>query len=138
MSYQLRFEIEEKEFSAIFDENEMSQRFNEVLKENEELVSHQISSIREFLIPLLEKDKELKSCILDDNVTLEFIENTKFRLLWLAINEMFKTRSFDIKQNILNLLNSSDKMQRILKERIKVTFSSITDWRYDDELGKFL
>ena len=119
-------------FFECCDENE------ELLKENEELVSHQISSIREFLIPLLEKDKELKSCILDDNVTLEFIENTKFRLLWLAINEMFKTRSFDIKQNILNLLNSSDKMQRILKERIKVTFSSITDWRYDDELGKFL
>lgn len=106
MSYQARFGFEEGNLIAIFTQAEIAKRFDEVLKENEELISNQISAIREFLIPLLE-DKELKSCILDDNVTLEFIENTKFRILWLAVNEVFNTMSFDVKQNILDLLNSS-------------------------------
>lgn len=137
MSYQARFGFEEGNLIAIFTQAEIAKRFDEVLKENEELISNQISAIREFLIPLLE-DKELKSRILDDNVTLEFIENTKFRILWLAVNEVFNTMSFDVKQNILDLLNSSHKMQYILRERIKVTFSSMTDWNYDGKLDKFL
>lgn len=135
--YQARFGFEKGNLTAIFTQTEIAKRFDEVLKENKELISNQISAIRKFLIPLLE-DKELKSRILDDTVTLEFIENAKFRILWLAINEVFVTMSFDIKQNILNLLNSNDKMQYLLKERIKVTFSSMTDWKYDGKLDKFL
>lgn len=131
MSYQARFGFEERNLTAIFTQNEIAKRFNEVLKENEELISNQISATREFLIPLLEdEDKELKSRILDDNVTLEFIKNTKVRILWLAVNKVFDTMSFDVKQNILDLLNSSDEMQYILKERIKITFSSMTNWKY--------
>lgn len=137
MSYQARFGFEEGNLTTIFTQTEIAKRFDEVLKENEELILNQISSIREFLIPLLE-DKELKFRILDDNVILEFIKNTKFRILWLAVNEVFNTMNFDVKQNILDLLNSSHKMQYILKERIRVTFSSMTDWKYDGELGKFL
>ena len=137
MSYQARFEFEEGNLTAIFTQTEIAKRFDEVLKENEELISNQISAIREFLIPLLE-DKELKSHISDDNVTLEFIENTKCRILWLAVNEVFNNMGFDVKQNILNLLNSNDKMKYLLKERIKVTFSSMTDWEYDAKLDKFL
>lgn len=137
MSYQARFEFEEGNLTSIFTQTEIAKRFDEVLKENEELISNQISAIREFLIPLLE-DKELKSHISDDNVTLEFIENTKCRILWLAVNEVFNNMGFDVKQNILNLLNSNDKMKYLLKERIKVTFSSMTDWEYDAKLDKFL
>lgn len=137
MSYQARFEFEEGNLTAIFTQTEIAKRFDKVLKENEELISNQISAIREFLIPLLE-DKELKSHISDDNVNLEFIENTKYRILWLAVNEVFNNMSFDVKQNILNLLNSNDKMKYLLKERIKVTFSSMTDWEYDAKLDKFL
>lgn len=136
MSYQARFGFEESNLTAIFTQTEIAKRFDKVLKENEELISNQISAIREFLIPLLE-DKELKSHISDDNVTLD-IENTKYRILWLAVNEVFNNMSFDVKQNILNLLNSSDKMKYLLKERIKVTFSSMTDWEYDAKLDKFL
>lgn len=137
MSYQARFGFEEGNLTAIFTQTEIAKRFDKVLKENEELISNQISAIREFLIPLLE-DKELKSHISDDNVNLEFIENTKYRILWLAVNEVFNNMSFDVKQNILNLLNSNDKMKYLLKERIKVTFSSMTDWEYDAKLDKFL
>lgn len=137
MSYQARFGFEEGNLTAIFTQTEIAKRFDKVLKENEELISNQISAIREFLIPLLE-DKELKSRISDDNVNLEFIENTKYRILWLAVNEVFNNMSFDVKQNILNLLNSNDKMKYLLKERIKVTFSSMTDWEYDAKLDKFL
>ena len=137
MSYQARFGFEEGNLTAIFTQTEIAKRFDEVLKENEELISNQISAIREFLIPLLE-DKELKSHISDDNVTLEFIENTKYRILWLAVSEVFNNMGFDVKQNILNLLNSNDKMKYLLKERIKVTFSSMTDWEYDAKLDKFL
>lgn len=137
MSYQARFGFEEGNLTAIFTQTEIAKRFDKVLKENEELISNQISAIREFLIPLLE-DKELKSHISDDNVNLEFIENTKYRILWLAVNEVFNNMNFDVKQNILNLLNSNDKMKYLLKERIKVTFSNMTDWEYDAKLDKFL
>ncbi len=137
MSYQLRFGLKEEKLFAIFNEPEIAKRFDEVLKENKELLSNHMSAIREFLVPLLE-DEELKSQILDDNVTSKFIETTKFRIFWIAVYNVFDTMNLNVKENIINLLNSDSEIKYLLKERLVVTFSSLTDYSYERELLKFL
>ena len=44
--------------------------------------------------------------------------NTKDKILRLAINEVF-VGSFDVKQNILDILKSDGRVQDILRERVK-------------------
>ena len=108
MSYQFRFAIEDKDFDAIFNEKEILQRFEIVLEENEEMVTDKISSIKKFLIHSIEDQKQKLKLqeLQEENVFLEFIECLKYRILWLATNELLHSRNSDLKQNILNLLNS--------------------------------
>ena len=140
MSYQFRFAIEDKDFDAIFNEKEILQRFEIALEENEEMVADKISSIKKFLIHSIEDQKQKLKLqeLQEENVFLEFIECLKYRILWLATNELLHSRNSDVKQNILNLLNSKNKTELLSNDCIYNVFSVITRHQYDNKLTKFL
>ena len=140
MSYQFRFAIEDKDFDEIFNEKEILQRFEIVLEENEEMVTDKISSIKKFLIHSIEDQKQKLKLqeLQEENVFLEFIECLKYRILWLATNELLHSRNSDVKQNILNLLNSKNKTEILVNGCIYNVFSVITRHQYDNKLTKFL
>lgn len=138
--YLIRFNLSPKELNAVFNETEIAERFEEVIKENAEFISNQISVTRNFLISLLKKDKELKSRVLNENnVTVEVIkESAKIFILNKAVSEVLYNFRFDVKQNILEILNSDDEMKRILRKRVNIEFSAITNWKYEEKLDKLL
>lgn len=138
--YLIRFNLSPKELNAVFNETEIAERFEEVIKENAEFISNQISVTRNFLISLLKKDKELKSRVLNENnVTVEVIkESAKIFILNRAVSEVLYNFRFDVKQNILGILNSDDEMKRILRKRVNSKFSAITNWKYEEKLDKLL
>lgn len=140
--YLIRFNLEREELEAVFNETEIAKRFEEVMKQNEELVLNQMSAVRRVLPPLLKKDKQLetRALVFDERiVTLDEIKkDAKIIILNKAISKVLYKFSFDVKQNILEILNSSDEMKRILKKRVNYAFLVITNWRYEKELDKLL
>ncbi len=140
--YLIRFNLEREELEAVFNETEIAKRFEEVMKQNEELVLNQMSAVRRVLPPLLKKDKQLetRALVFDERiVTLDEIKkDAKIIILNKAISKVLYKFSFDVKQNILEILNSSDEMKRILKKRVNNAFLAITNWRYEKELDKLL
>lgn len=141
MPYQFRFEFKEEEFSKIFMDSEISEKFNRVISENEEKVNKFIHDVKEEVILLIEKQKEqnvdFKNSVADENkVKEECIELLKSKILWLAVRSVFYSQSFNVKENILQILDTTDFFEKILKERVVVTFSSLTDYEFDDELKK--
>lgn len=111
--YHIRFGPEKEKVNAIWCESEVVKRFEEALKKNKEFLASLISVAKE--------EEELKACTFaDSDFTSRFIENTKFRVLWLAMNEVFDGK-FDVKKNILEILNSDERSQEILRERVNAT-----------------
>lgn len=141
MSYQFRFEIKEEEFSKIFMDSEISEKLNRVICENEEKVNKFIHEVKEEVILLIEKQKkqnvDFKNSVADENkVKEECVELLKSKILWLAVMSVFYSQNFNVKENILQILDTTDFFEKILKERVVVTFSSLTDYEFDDELEK--
>ncbi len=92
-------------------------------------MENKISAVRKELKPFCETDAELESRIGDDElITSELIANTKIRLLWFAMNEVFDGK-LDVKQNILEILNSKSRLEEILRERVKTTLDIIRQER---------
>ena len=114
--YSLCFSPEKEKVEAVWREAELAERLKEALEENSELLENKISAVRKELKPFCETDAELESRIGDDElITSELIANTKIRLLWFAMNEVFDGK-LDVKQNILEILNSKSRLEEILRE----------------------
>lgn len=127
--YSLCFSPEKEKVEAVWREAELAERLKEALEENSELLENKISAVRKELKPFCETDAELESCIGDDElITSELIANTKIRLLWFAMNEVFDGK-LDVKQNILEILNSKSRLEEILRERVKTTLDNIRQER---------
>lgn len=128
--YLMRFNLKQEQLEAVFNETEIAKRFEEVMEENKELISNQVAELRTDLSSFFE-DEKFKSLVLDEKVKKfesriwddeyvisEIMGNTKDKILRLAINEVF-VGSFDVKQNILDILKSDGRVQDILRERVK-------------------
>lgn len=127
--YSLCFSPEKEKVEAVWREAELAERLQEALEENSELLENKISAVRKELKPFCETDAELESRIGDDElITSELIANTKIRLLWFAMNEVFDGK-LDVKQNILEILNSKSRLEEILRERVKTTLDIIRQER---------
>lgn len=127
--YSLCFSPEKEKVEAVWSEAELAERLKGALEENSELLENKISAVRKELKPFCETDAELESRIGDDElITSELIANTKIRLLWFAMNEVFDGK-LDVKQNILEILNSKSRLEEILRERVKTTLDIIRQER---------
>lgn len=127
--YSLCFSPEKEKVEAVWREAELAERLKGALEENSELLENKISAVRKELKPFCETDAELESRIGDDElITSELIANTKIRLLWFAMNEVFDGK-LDVKQNILEILNSKSRLEEILRERVKTTLDIIRQER---------
>lgn len=144
MSYQFRFGFKEEELNEIFNDSEILEKLNKAILKNEEKVNKFINDVKEEVILLIEKEHEpredFKNLITDDNKVKEmYTQSVKNRILWLAINDILYSHQFNVKENILRILDSEDLFEIVLKERVVVIFSGLTDYEFLNELEtKFL
>lgn len=145
-TYQFRFGCNEKQVSRIFKDPEISKVFETTFMENYWLL---LNRIREYKAFLQSKENGTIPFNLDDlddenKIIQNFEQKLQFRILYLAINDIFSLK-LSIKHNILERLNANFIKENILDEHLLYSFNKLvgvldpnTGIYYKDDVQDYL
>ena len=140
MAYNFRFDFEQEQLDAIFEDPEIAERFNGILKEHQKMLEKMIPQIRDFVFRLLEnkkeKTKKFKKKCTHEYIMKKFEQGLKAQILFNAMQAVFYDSNLDLKQTILESL-SSKSIEKMVQSKMVDVFSTMTDFRYDEELRQF-
>lgn len=131
-TYQFRFGCNEKQVSRIFKDPEISKVFETTFMENYWLLLNRIREYKAFLqsknIPSENGTIPFNLDNLDDEnkIIQNFKQKLQFRILYLAINDIFSLK-LSIKHNILERLNVNFIKENILDEHLLYSFNKLVD-----------
>lgn len=141
--FQLRFEFDREDLERIIGNLELQDKLSEVLIGNAKVIDVQIKKVRNEIFSLDKKYSKLTSAnkedLLNDELFFEkFVEVFCTELIWQALNQFFKNQEYDIRENLINILDDP-KIVTTIKKRIVITFISIIGYLYYNDLDeKFL
>lgn len=133
--YQFSFNFTDKNIMDIFNDNQISKNFEEVYENNQELLINRVREIYNFITSVPENEF-LILCLKESDIILEFRKRMKERILWIALQKVLKEQIFDVKDTMINLINSSIINQSILNAELIYVFESAIkkSYPFDDLL----
>lgn len=133
--YQFSFNFTDKNIMDIFNDSEISKAFDEVYENNQELLIHRVKEIYKFITSVPENEF-LVLCLKEPDIILEFRKKIKERILWIALQKVLKEQLFDVKDTMINLINSSIIKQSIFDSELIYVFESAIkkSYPFDDSL----
>lgn len=114
--FQFRFEGNEKEILAIFEQENISRHFEESFNSNEKFLWRKITTYRDYILLCMDEEKALYSFYSDrikdilshDSLIIsQFKKDVQRHIVWLAISRMFSNAELDIEKTIINLLDEN-------------------------------
>lgn len=114
--FQFRFEGNEKEILAIFEQENISRHFEESFNSNEKFLWRKITTYRDYILLCMDEEKALYSFYSDrikdilshDNLIIsQFKKDVQRHIVWLAISRMFSNAELDIEKTIINLFDEN-------------------------------
>lgn len=128
-TYQFRFGCDEKQLSRIFKDPEISKAFENAFMENYWLLLNRIREYKNFLQS--KNDQAFITLNFDDladenEVISAFKKSLQFKVLYRAISDVFSSE-FNIKHNIIKILNSNFIKKNILNEFLLYSLNNFVD-----------
>ena len=125
--YQFRFSGKESDISDIFKETEISKAFETAFMNNYEILLNRIREYKTFILSNSFPDYILSSfsiVLSEDEIISNFKELLKRNLLYAAMQDVFSSK-FNVKKNILEMLQGSFIKNRIMGQSLLNSFEDI-------------
>lgn len=135
--YQFRFAGEESEISALFRDSEISKAFETAFMDNYAMLLDRIREYQSFILSKSNPDSDPSSYAIrlsEDEIIINFKESLQIMLLYYAIKDVFSSK-FNVKENILEILQGPYIKENIMGQRLLYTFEEAIVDAEDPSVG---
>ena len=122
--YQFRFSGKETEISKLLEETEISEAFETAFMNNYEILLNRVREYQTFILSKKNPDSNSSSYAIrlsEDEIIENFKVILKRNLLYSAMQSVFSSK-FNVKENILELLQGPFTKNSIMGERLLYAF----------------
>lgn len=135
--YQFRFGGEESEISNLFKDSEISKAFETAFMNNYAMLLNRIREYQAFILSKSSPDSDPSSYAIrlsEDKIIENFKENLQRMLLYYAMQDVFSSK-FNVKENILEILQGPYIKENIMGQRLLYTFEEAIVDAEDPSVG---
>lgn len=135
--YQFRFGGEESEISALFKDPEISKAFETAFMNNYAMLLDRIREYQAFILSKNNPDSDPSSYAIrlsEDKIIKIFKETLQRMLLYYAMKDVFSSK-FNVKENILEILQGPYIKKSIMGQRLLYAFEEAIVDANDSSVG---